>query len=106
MTYGYEYDMCMTKHIGTHDQMQCMPRAWEARAFRMGCAMKSNALKELRELKMTTPEGRELQEFALRWLEQIDTKEKAFEVLKSIGIYNEDGTPNPYFFPDRAQEKK
>ena len=87
---------------------QARLNAWkeEAQAFRMGCAMKSNALKELRELKMTTPEGRALQEFTLRWLEQIDTKEKAFEVLKSIGIYNEDGTPNPYFFPDRAQEKK
>ncbi len=68
--------------------------------------MKSNALKELRELKMTTPEGRALQEFAIRYIEQIDTKEKAFKVLQKIGLYNEDGTPNPYFFPDRAQEKK
>lgn len=54
--------------------------------------------------KPTTPEGREAKKAAQRYLAKIRTREQAFEVLKRIGIYNEDGSPNPYFHPEAADK--
>ncbi len=63
------------------------------------------ALKRLEDIKVTTPEGRRMKEAAKRYLAQIKTKEQAFEVLKGIGIFNEDGSPNPYFHPELVEKK-
>ncbi len=60
---------------------------------------RSDSLKKLRSLKMTTPQGRRMQRAALQFLETMQTREDAHEMLKAVGIYREDGTPNPYFHP-------
>ena len=65
----------------------------------------SSALEELDNIEFTTPEGRRMKEAVKRYLAEIRTKEQAFEELKRIGIFNEDGTPNPYFHPELAESK-
>ena len=52
-----------------------------------------------------TPEGRQAQKMARKFMEGIKTPEQAFQVLKDIGLYNRDGTPNPYFYPDSGKKK-
>jgi len=66
----------------------------------------SSTLKALEDIKVTTPEGRRMKEAAKRYLARIKTREQAFEELKKIGIFNEDGTPNPYFHPELVKDKK
>ena len=66
----------------------------------------SSALKALEDIEFTTPEGRRMKEAVKRYLAEIRTKKQAFEELKRIGIFNEDGTPNPYFHPELAESKK
>ena len=62
-------------------------------------------LKELEKIKVTTPEGRRMKKIVEEYLRRPKTKEEAFEALKKIGIYFEDGTPNPYFFPDKEKKE-
>ena len=66
--------------------------------------MSSSIPKSLRDFQPQTPEGKRMKEATIRFLRKIRTKEDAFEVMKSIGLYNEDGTPNPYFYPDAADK--
>ena len=62
--------------------------------------MNRQTLKKIEDLKPVTPQGKRMKRAALNYLAKIRTKEDAFEALKSIGIYNEDGSPNPYFHPE------
>ncbi len=57
------------------------------------------------DIKVTTPEGRAAKRAAQKYLAGIRSKKDAFEALKRIGIFKEDGTPNPYFFPELEAKK-
>ena len=47
-----------------------------------------------------TSEGREIKETALELLRHIRTEEDVMRILIRVGLFREDGTPNPYFYPE------
>jgi len=68
--------------------------------------MNNEQLLKLRSMRPTTREGRRAQASALSYLENIRTREDAMRVLQDIGLFNEDGSPNPYFYPDAATDEE
>ncbi len=68
--------------------------------------MNDAALKNIRDFKPVTPEGKRMQEAARRFRTRVSSKENAFRVLQEIGLFDEKGQPNPYFYPDRTTAKK
>ncbi len=62
--------------------------------------MNTAELKGLHDLRPTTPEGRVAKKDALAYLERLKSPEDFRKALIAIGLYNEDGTRNPYFYPD------
>ena len=50
-----------------------------------------------------TTEGRKLKETALKLLRDIRTEEDVMHILIRVGLFREDGTPNPYFYPEEEK---
>ena len=63
------------------------------------------AAKSLRDFQPRTPLGKRVKQAAERYVKTIKTDKDALRALTSIGIYNRDGTLNPYFYPDAHDRK-
>ena len=55
---------------------------------------------ELKSFQPSTEGGKQARKAALLYLKSITSKDIAFQELQAIGLFNEDGQKNPYFYPD------
>lgn len=62
-----------------------------------------NSLDAIKGFEPSTDEGKKALAEANKYLESIHTPEQVMAELKAVGLFNENGEKNPYFYPEPTE---